>query len=52
MKAQQLVLAVLLASAAATSIEVFAQDKNMPQSTTTVRLPVEGQLPSFAGAIA
>jgi hypothetical protein len=51
MKAQQLVLAVLLASAAATSIEVFAQDKNMPQSTTTVRLPVEGQLPSFGGAV-
>jgi thiol-disulfide isomerase/thioredoxin len=40
--------AALVAASVATSIESIAQDRTM--HTMTARLPVEGKLPSFAGA--
>src|SRR5438552_2401200 len=52
MKANQLLLAAILASAIAAPIETFAQDKSVPQQRTpaVVRLPIEGELPSLGGA--
>lgn len=52
MKANRLLLAAMLASSVGTPIETLAQDKHVMQPTTSAmsRLPVEGQLPSLAGA--
>jgi thiol-disulfide isomerase/thioredoxin len=52
MKANQLLLAALLASAIATPIETSAEDKSMTRQVTAaaVQLPIEGELPSLGGA--
>jgi thiol-disulfide isomerase/thioredoxin len=52
MKANQLLLAAMLASAIAAPIETLAEDKMIaPQMTpTAVQLPIEGEFPSLAGA--
>jgi thiol-disulfide isomerase/thioredoxin len=51
-KANKLLLAVILISAIGAPIESLAQDKNMAQQTTpaAVRLPIEDELPSLGGA--
>ena len=52
MKANQLLLVALLASATGAPIETLAEDKSVvPQITpAAVRLLIEGELPSFGGA--
>lgn len=52
MKANQLLLAAILASAIAAPIETLAQDKSVVQQMkpAAVQLPVEGELPSLGGA--
>jgi thiol-disulfide isomerase/thioredoxin len=52
MKANQLMLAALLASTIAAPIEPLAEDKSMAQLRTpaAIQLPVEGELPSLGGA--
>jgi len=52
MKATQLLLAAILASAIGTPIGTLAQEKSTMQQTApaAVRLPVEGELPSLGGA--
>jgi thiol-disulfide isomerase/thioredoxin len=52
MKANQLVLAAILASAIGAPIETFAEDKRVAQQMTpaAVQLPIEGTLPSLGGA--
>ena len=52
MKANQLLLAAMLASAVASSIESSAADKSVAQQMppAAVRLPIEGELPSLGGA--
>jgi thiol-disulfide isomerase/thioredoxin len=52
MKANQLLLAAILASAIGAPIETLAQDKSVVQQVTpaAVRLPIEGELPSLGGA--
>ena len=56
MKANQLLLAAILAStvAVASPIEILAADKSAVRQMTfaTVRLPIEGELPSLGGATA
>src|SRR5438445_8495694 len=53
MKANQLLLAAILASAIAAPIVTLAEDKRVVQQMTpaAVRLPIEGELPSLGGAI-
>jgi thiol-disulfide isomerase/thioredoxin len=52
MKANQLLLAAMLASAIGAPIEALAEDKNMLQSPTSaaIQLAVEGEFPSLGGA--
>jgi thiol-disulfide isomerase/thioredoxin len=52
MKANQLLLAAILASAIDAPIETLAADKSVAQQMTpaTVRLPIEGELPSLGRA--
>ena len=52
MKANQLVLAALLASAIAAPTETLAEDKSVVQQITpvAVRLPIEGDFPSLGNA--
>jgi thiol-disulfide isomerase/thioredoxin len=52
MKANQLLLAAILASAIGAPIETLAADKSAGQNRTpaAVRLPIEGELPSLGGA--
>ncbi len=52
MKAQKLLLAAILATAIGIPIETSAEDKGVAPQTTpeTVKLPVEGELPSLGGA--
>jgi thiol-disulfide isomerase/thioredoxin len=52
MKANQLLLAAILAGAIGAPIETFAQDKSVLQQRTpaAVQLPIEGKLPSLGGA--
>jgi thiol-disulfide isomerase/thioredoxin len=52
MKANQLLLAAILASAIGAPIEALAQDKSAVQQMmpAAVRLPIEGELPSLGGA--
>jgi thiol-disulfide isomerase/thioredoxin len=52
MKANQLLLAAILASAIGAPIETLAEDKSVVQQMTpaAVQLSVEGELPSFGGA--
>ena len=52
MKANQLLLAAILASAIGAPIETLAADKSVAQQMTpaAVRLPIEGELPSLGGA--
>jgi len=52
MKANQLILAAIFASAIGAPIEALAEDKNMVQSPTSaaIQLPVEGEFPSLGGA--
>ena len=52
MKANQLLLAAILASAIGVPIETLAEDKSVVQQMTpaAVRLPIEGELPSLGGA--
>ena len=52
MKANQLFLAAILGSAIGAPIQTFAEDKNVLEQKTAaaVRLTVEGELPSLAGA--
>jgi len=52
MKANQLLLAAILAGAIAAPLEAFAEDKGVVQQTTpaAVRLPIEGELPSLGSA--
>jgi thiol-disulfide isomerase/thioredoxin len=52
MKANQLLLATILASTIGAPIKTLAEDKSMLQqmTPTAVRLPIEGELPSFSGA--
>jgi len=52
MKAHHVVLIAMIAGAVVTLSEVVAQDKTMAQSTRTIQLPVEGEIPSFGGASA
>ncbi len=54
MKANQLLLAAIFASAIGPPIEALAEDKNMAQSPTSapIQLPVEGEFPSLGGATA
>jgi len=52
MKAHHVVLIAMIAGAVVTLSEVVAQDKTMAQSTRTIPLPVEGEIPSFGGASA
>jgi len=49
MKANQLLLAAILASAIAAPIVTLAEDKRVVQQMTpaAVRLPIEGELPSL-----
>ena len=52
MKANQLLLAAILASAIGAPIETLAADKSVAQQKTpaAVQLPIEGELPSLGGA--
>ena len=52
MKANQLLLAAILASAIAAPIETLAQDKSVVQQMkrAAIQLPIEGELPSLGGA--
>jgi thiol-disulfide isomerase/thioredoxin len=52
MKANQLLLAAVLASAIGAPIEALAEDKSVVQQLTpaAVRLPIEGELPSLGSA--
>ena len=52
MKANQLLLAAILASAIGAPIETLAADKSVAQQMTpaAVQLPIEGELPSLGGA--
>jgi thiol-disulfide isomerase/thioredoxin len=52
MKAQKLLLAAILATAIGIPIETSAEDKGVAPQTTpaTVKLPIEGELPSLGGA--
>src|SRR5437870_5635349 len=52
MKANQLLLAAILASAIGAPIETLAQDKSVVQQMTpgAIHLPIEGELPSLGGA--
>ena len=52
MKANQLLLAAILASAIGAPIETLAADKSVVQQVTpaAVRLPIEGELPSLGSA--
>ena len=52
MKANQLLLAVILASAIGAPIETLAEDTSVVQQMTSaaVQLPIEGELPSLGGA--
>ncbi len=53
MKANQLLLAAILASAIGAPIETLAEDKSVEQQMTRaaeVRLPIEGELPSLGSA--
>src|SRR6267378_8358261 len=52
MKANQLLLAAILAGAIAAPLEALAEDKGVVQQTTpaAVRLPIEGELPSLGSA--
>src|SRR6202040_4050562 len=52
MKAHKLLLATILAPAIGIPIATLAEDKSVAQQTTpaTVRLPIEGELPSLGGA--
>jgi thiol-disulfide isomerase/thioredoxin len=54
MTANQVLLAAALAGALGAPIETFAEDTSVAQRTTppAIRLPVEGELPSFSGATA
>src|ERR1700736_4047384 len=52
MKAHKLLLATILATAIGIPIATLAEDKSVAQQTTpaTVKLPIEGELPSLGGA--
>ena len=52
MKANQVLLAAVVACTTGVTVDSSAEDRNVKQSTasTQVRLPVEGALPSFSGA--
>src|SRR5258708_12841074 len=52
MKANQLLLAAILAGAFGAPIETLAKDKRVVQQMTAaaVRLPIEGELPSLGSA--
>ena len=52
MKANQLLLAAILAGAIGAPIEIVAADKSVVQQMTpaAVQLPIEGELPSLGGA--
>lgn len=52
MKAHKLMLATILATAIGIPIATLAEDKSVAQQTTptTVKLPIEGELPSLGGA--
>src|SRR5213594_5218198 len=52
MRAKQLLLAAILASAIGAPIETSAQDKSVVQQMkrAAVQLPIEGELPSLGGA--
>ena len=53
MKANQLLLAAILASAIVAPIETLAEDKRMmvhPMTPAVDQLPIEGELPSLGGA--
>src|SRR6195256_1030782 len=52
MKTHKLMLATILATAIGIPIATLAEDKNVAQQTTpaTVKLPIEGELPSLGGA--
>jgi hypothetical protein len=47
MKANKLMLAAILTSASGAPIAAFAADKGAPAAS---KLPVEGEMPSLAGA--
>jgi thiol-disulfide isomerase/thioredoxin len=52
MKANQVLLAAVVACTIGVAVDSSAEDRNVTQSTASaqVRLPVEGALPSFSGA--
>jgi thiol-disulfide isomerase/thioredoxin len=52
MKAHKLLLTTILATATVIPIETLAEDKGVAQQATpaTVKLPIEGELPSLGGA--
>ena len=52
MKANQLLLAAIFASAIGAPIEALSQDKSVAQKMTpsVVKLPIEGDLPSLGSA--
>jgi thiol-disulfide isomerase/thioredoxin len=52
MRANQLLLAAILASVVGTPIETFAEGRSVVQQMTVaaVQLPIEGEFPSFGGA--
>src|SRR4249920_2353379 len=52
MKANQLLLAAILASAVGAPIETLAEDKSVVQQMTpaAVQLPIEGEMPTLGGA--
>ena len=52
MKANQFVLAAVLASAMGTPIQTLAEDRSIvqPMTSAALQLPVEGKLPSLGGA--
>src|SRR3977135_3663220 len=52
MKAHKLTIATILAIAIGIPIATLAEDKSVAQQTTptTVKLPIEGELPSLGGA--
>ena len=51
MKANQVLLAAILASAIGTSIVILAEDKRVVQQMpAAVQLPIEGEMPSLGGA--
>src|SRR5256885_17195298 len=54
MKANQLLLAAILASAIGAPSETLAEDRKMAQHMTfaTAQLPIEGEFPSLGGATA